>query len=250
MIIVLPPRRGILRNLHYNRGGHKAYQGGVRHARPAASTLMAATRIAVLGLYRSGSSAVAGALHYLGVDMGRPYWLDHFESARLAKRLRRWWHEPELEERYPRTERVRKLGDWIAFLEAGGGAHVGAKHPLLSLCGDDLVEAWGPAVRFIWTYRPLDESIASIRRTHWWPEPHGEELQRRLWAPVNQFFARREHLRIDFADMLADPAREIQRMVDYLGLAPDAAQFAAALASIRPEKSRGATDGRHAVAGS
>ena len=63
---------------------------------------------------------------------------------------------------------MRKLSDWISFLEAGRATHVGAKHPLLSLCGDDLVEAWGPAVRFIWTWRPLDESIASIRRTDWW----------------------------------------------------------------------------------
>lgn len=204
----------------------------------------------MLCLYRSGSSAAAGALHHLGVEMGAPFWRNHYESARLAKRLRRWWHEPDLEERYPRAERVRKLGDWIAFLETGGAAHVGAKHPLLSLCGEDLVEAWGPAVRFVWTHRPLAESIASIRRARWWPEPHGEALQLRLWDAVNRFFAGREHLRIDFADMLADPAREIQRMVDYLGLAPDAAQFAAALASIRPEKSRGATDGRPAVAGS
>ncbi|MGH8850959.1 MAG: hypothetical protein ACREYD_08190 [Casimicrobiaceae bacterium] len=210
---------------------------------------MATTRIAVLGLYRSGSSAVAGALHYLGVDMGGPYWRDNFESARLAKRLRRWWHEPKLDECYPRSERVRKLDDWIAFVETGGATHVGAKHPLLSLCGEDLVEAWGPGVRFIWTYRSLDESIASIHRTHWWPEPDGEELQRRLWDPLNRFFAGREHLRIDFADMLADPAREIRRIADYVALAPDVGRFAAAVASIRPEKS-GVPDRRAAAVGS
>jgi len=54
------------------------------------------TRVAVLGLYRSGSSAAAGVLHHLGVEMGAPYFEDHFESAQLAKRLRRWWHEPDL----------------------------------------------------------------------------------------------------------------------------------------------------------
>ena len=201
----------------------------------------------MLGLYRSGSSAAAGALHHLGVEMGAPYWRNHYESARLARRLRRWWHEPDLQERYPRAERVRKLGDWIAFLEAGGATHVGAKHPLLSLCGDDLLEAWGPAVRFIWTHRPLDESIASIRRTRWWPEPHGAELQRRLWDPVNRFFEGREHLRIEFADMLADPAREIRRIVAYLGLAPDPGRFAAALASIHSEQGGNAVDRRAAT---
>ncbi|HEY2862920.1 MAG TPA: hypothetical protein VGK37_04790 [Casimicrobiaceae bacterium] len=194
---------------------------------------MATTRIAVLGLYRSGSSAAAGALHHLGVEMGAPYWMDHFESARLARRLRRWWREPDLQERFPRAERVRKLGDWIGFLETGGATHVGAKHPLLSLCGDDLVEAWGPAVRFVWTARPLDESIASIRRTGWWPEPYAERLQRRLWDEVNRFFAGHDHLRIDFSDMLADPAREIGRIADYVNLRPEPDRFAASLASIR-----------------
>jgi hypothetical protein len=206
------------------------------------------TRIAVLGLYRSGSSAAAGVLHHLGVEMGAPYWMDHYESARLAKRLRSWWHEPHLEERFPPAERVRKLSDWISFLEAGRATHVGAKHPLLSLCGDDLVQAWGPAVRFIWTWRPLDESIASIRRTNWWPEPYGEKLQRRLWDEVNQFFAGREHLRVDFSDLLADPAREIRRIADYAALAPNEDHFAAALASIRPEKNRSTDPSRKAEA--
>ena len=128
---------------------------------------------------------------------------------------------------------MRKLRDWVFFLEAGRATHVGAKHPLLSLCGDDLVEAWGPAVRFIWTYRPLDESIVSIRRTGWWPEPYGENLQRRLWDEVNRFFAGHEHLRVDFSDMLADPAREIMRIAEYVDLHPDGEHFAAALASIQ-----------------
>jgi len=207
------------------------------------------TRIAVLGLYRSGSSAAAGVLHHLGVEMGAPYWMDNYESAGLAKRLRRWWHEPDLQERFPRAERVRKLRDWISFLEAGRATHVGAKHPLLSLCGDDLVEAWGPGVRFIWTWRPLDESIASIRRTGWWPEPYGEKLQRRLWDDVNRFFAGRAHLRVDFSDMLADPGREIHRMVEYVGLRPDSNHFAAAIASVRPDK-RQATGAPRPVAAS
>lgn len=202
----------------------------------------------MLGLYRSGSSAAAGVLHHLGVELGAPFWMDHYESARLARRLRRWWHEPDLHERYPRAERVRKLGDWIGFLEAGGATHVGAKHPLLSLCGDELVAAWGPATRFVWTYRPLADSVASIRRTGWWPEPQGEQLQSRLWAEVNRFFASHEHLRIDYAGMLADPGREIRRLIDYLGLAPDAGQFAAALASIRTEQGGGATQDRRASA--
>lgn len=208
---------------------------------------MAATRIAVLGLYRSGSSATAGVLHHLGVEMGPPYWEDHYESVRLARRLRRWWDEPHLQERFPSAERVRKLRDVVYLLEAGGAAHVGAKHPLLSLCGADLIEAWGPGMRFIWTWRSLDDSIASIRRTGWWPDPYGENVQRRLWDEVHRFFAGRDHLRIDFSAMLADPAREIRRIVDYIALPSDADRFAAALASVRPDGSSPWQRGRGSV---
>ena len=66
-------------------------------------------------------------------------------------------------------------------------------------------------------------------------------VQRRLWDSVTRFFAGREHLRVDFSDMLADPAREIRRIADYVNLVPDDDRFAAALASIRPESGR-ATD--------
>ena len=63
-------------------------------------------------------------------------------------------------------------------------------------------------------------------------------MQRRLWDDVNRFFAGREHLRVDFSDMLADPAREIRRIADYVDLLPDDDRFAAALASIRPASAR------------
>src|SRR5664279_3329426 len=202
----------------------------------SAGTTNATTRVAVLGLYRSGSSAAAGVLHHLGVEMGAPYFRQHFESARLARRLRRWWHEPYMREMYPRAERVRKLGDWIQFLEMGSASHVGAKHPLLSLCGDELVEAWGPDVRFIWTHRPLDESIASIQRKAWWPAGVGEDAQRRLWDEVHRFFSDRDHLRVEFADLLVNPQREVDRIIDYLQLRPDSAKPEAALAWIEPGK--------------
>ncbi|MCX6913612.1 MAG: hypothetical protein NT167_11280 [Verrucomicrobia bacterium] len=59
---------------------------------------MKQTRIAVLGVYRSGSPAVAGALHHLGVDMGPPFFEGFYESAGLSKQLRKWWDEPRLRE--------------------------------------------------------------------------------------------------------------------------------------------------------
>ena len=59
-------------------------------------------RVAVVGLYRSGSSFWAGALHHLGVDMGAPFWENdvenhpdnHYEPWDLSIDLRRMWNEP------------------------------------------------------------------------------------------------------------------------------------------------------------
>jgi hypothetical protein len=190
-------------------------------------------RVAVLGLYRSGSSAAAGALHHLGVDMGSPYFRDHYESLLLARKLRLWWREPQFREMMPREARVRRLADWIAWQEQKGTPWIGVKHPLLSARGEDLQEAWGPDVRFIWTWRPVEESIDSIKRIGWWTPEIAESLQRHLWDALQRFFADTPHLRIEFADMVANPGREIARMIEFLQIAPDAARVRTAIESVQ-----------------
>ena len=157
-------------------------------------------RIAVLGTYRSGSSAVAGILHHLGVHMGEPFWEPlvpdkglYYESASLADLLRIWWDEPSLEEKTPKAERVPLLSKWIEDQEWAGVKQVGAKHPLLSLCGEDLLEAWGDATHFLWSRRPVEESIRSLTALGWWPGSE-ERVQRRLWEAASRFFERRPHL--------------------------------------------------------
>lgn len=192
-----------------------------------------ATRFGVLGLYRSGSTAVAGALHHLGVDMGAPYWGDYYEPYSLSEQLRAWWREPFLEQQVDRSIRVRGLRRWMEDRELSGSSIVGCKHPLLCLCGEDLVEAWGPEARFIWTFRPLEDSMESIVRWNWWPT-HGKQMQLTLWEAIQKFFAGREHLRIEFAEMMENPQLQMQRIVEYLGLEPTDEQFATAVGFIRP----------------
>jgi tetratricopeptide (TPR) repeat protein len=192
------------------------------------------TRIAVLGLYRSGSSAVAGALHHLGVDMGKPFWGEFYEPADLAHQLRLWWSVTELVAMSTAAERIAGLASWVERREQAFAGAVGAKHPLLSLCGPELLAAWGGAVRFIWSYRALDLSIRSLAACGWWP---GREtfIQQSLWRAVSEFFSRQEHLRVDFADMTELPAREIARIAEYAGLRPEPTQMSAAIQSIRPD---------------
>jgi hypothetical protein len=193
-----------------------------------------ATRVAVLGLYRSGSTAVAGVLNHLGVDMGPPFFHNFYESAWLSQKLRVWWNEPEITEKTSASKRVRILKQWIQKQESKGSKCIGMKHPLLSLCGPDLVAAWGSSVRFVWTCRPLEKSINSLVKLNWWNSSKSEQTQRSLWAATTNFFADREHLRIDFAQMMAEPRQQVLRLVEYLGLKPTAEQLAAATNYIQP----------------
>ena len=219
------------------------------------------TRVAVLGLFRSGSTAAAGALHHLGVNMGPPYWQTHYEPDDLSRWLRSWWNEPRrnhapsageraaallrgeravwlneprLKEAAPAAERIAALRSWIEEREHAGAACTGAKHPLLCLSAHDLVEAWGGATRFIWTHRPLENSVRSLVSLRWFPGKE-DEMQGTLWRAAAQFFEHQPHLRVEFRAMMADPSREIDRIVEYLGLQPDPAQIAAAIQYIHPK---------------
>ncbi len=98
--------------------------------RSNASTLNArrpATRIAVLGLYRSGSAAVAGILHHLGVNIGPPFFgeshpnsiHDFYESAWLSQQLRIWWNEPNISEKASQRKRVKVLQRWSQKIKNG-----------------------------------------------------------------------------------------------------------------------------------
>ena len=200
----------------------------------AAVTLaeMKPTRIAVLGVYRSGSTAVAGALHHLGVDMGPPFFEGFYESAGLSKQLRKWWDEPRLVERVGQAKRVSVLADWIKEREAGGARWVGMKHPLLSLCGDDLVQAWGPETRFIRCCRPLEESMDSLKRLG--RSVDGAFLQGTLMAALDRFLAGREHLAIEFAELMSQPRREVERLMAYLDIPADEDKILAAVRFIEP----------------
>ena len=193
---------------------------------------MKPTRIAVLGVYRSGSTAVAGALHHLGVDMGPPFFEGFYESAWLSEQLRRWWDEPRLREKVGQAKRVRVLARWIQEREQGGARWVGMKHPLLSLCGDDLVQAWGPETRFIRCCRPLEDSIDSLKRLG--RKVDGAFLQGKLMAALDRFFAGREYLAIEFADLMANPRREVERLIEYLQIAASPEQVEAAIRFIEP----------------
>ncbi|HTU18077.1 MAG TPA: hypothetical protein VMG10_08440 [Gemmataceae bacterium] len=187
-------------------------------------------------------------LHRLGVNMGPPYWeesddeteLNFYEPYDLSWHLRNWFEEPRGIERVPAASRIRFLKCWVELQESVGPGPVGAKHPLLSLCGPDLVAAWGSGIRLIWSWRPFDESVAGLERRHWFKGGEAS-LQQKLWEALHEF--ERSHpevVRIDWRHVKLDPARAACELASLAGIEPSPAQLQSAAGFVRqavPSKS-------------
>ena len=193
-------------------------------------------RIVVAGLFNSGSTCIAGALDRLGVDMGSPYWHDNenfYEPYDLSCILREFWNQPNCVESTRRDIRLAVYRNWIMGREALGRNCCGAKHPLLSLSLGDLQEAWGKNTLFVWSYRPLDESIRGLRKRGWFGEKT-ETLQETLWNSLTAFASTKQNmLKIDYNSMLENSSSEIDRIIEACGLTVNEAVRENAINSVR-----------------
>ena len=206
-------------------------------------------RAAIIGLYNSGSSVLSEIVEKLGFEIGRPLWPQSFESRSLRVRLVQWWNEPTLGEnipmqdrwvnwwneptlgeKIPLAERLAFLGWWIERHEARNPL-VCAKHPLLCLSGFDLLEAWGDDIKLIRASRPLVDSIAGLSRRGWFFKP--EVMQRTLYANAEIFFDGRDHIGIEYDDLVFEPQVQIDRLIKYLGITPTESQRINAIGAVR-----------------
>ncbi len=198
-------------------------------------------RVVVLGLYNSGSSVVAHMFHALGVNMAPPYFVtsdedadnNYYEPRDLSTKLRRWWNEPLAEESVTARARVEYLHAWAEQKEAMRPGRVGAKHPLLSLCANDLALAWGEDTRFVWARRPIEDSIAGLVRRGWF-RGHEARLQRRLWDAIDAFETSGAKVeRIEWTDLHEDPMATARRLATIVGITDAETRLAAATRFVR-----------------
>ena len=203
-------------------------------------------RFAILGLYNSGSTTLAGMLHRLGANMGPPFWANgddrsehnYYEPYDLSWHLRRWWHEDHITERTPAEKRIAFLRHWVELQECVGSAPVGAKHPLLSLCGREVIVGWGANTRLIWSYRDLDASVRALERRGWF---RGREaaVQQRLWDALHELERSNYRMvRVSWDDVRSDPTGAARYLASLAGLAPSESQLTAAVAFVRTSRSR------------
>jgi hypothetical protein len=218
-------------------------------------------RIAVVGLYNSGSSVLVEVFALLGVQMGDITWT--YEDRWMAKFLRDAWNEPRgIATRLGPQHRVHRFRRWIEKMEnRSRGRPVALKHPLLSLSAPDVLEAWGNETLFVWAYRPLNESIHGLRKRGWFANSSAP-LQTKLWRALHDFFdcepaeggnpGRRPQtaaaapaaagvprcrahrpLVVNYADLLVNPEGYVRRLAQGLGLsAAAAAAVPAAVAAV------------------
>lgn len=201
-------------------------------------------RIAILGLYNSGSTGLAGMLHRLGVNMGPPFYKtseetseeNFYEPYDLSWHLRKWWDEPYAIETVRPDVRVEFLRRWVALQECQGVAFVGAKHPLLSLCGEDILTAWGQNSKLIWSYRSLADSIRGLKRRKWL-KGHEETLQTRLWNALEALTSSYpQHVtKIPWDSVKSNPMSAAQTLAKEIGLQPTPEMLANAAAFVRKQ---------------
>ncbi|QNN24030.1 hypothetical protein HED60_17720 [Planctomycetales bacterium ZRK34] len=198
------------------------------------------------GLHRSGSSALAGVLHHLGVHLGNKLGgyepAGGFEAVTLAHLCERAYPFPATELAVPRPQLVRDLSSFVQ--EKRREAHwkntlAGGKYPHLCAMGGELKEACGDGLRLIHINRPLDESIASLKkrsaRSNDWlriTDEQAEAVQRWLWERKAALLEGVDHLTVEFDDLLSNPAEQVERIIQYLNLTPSEDQIARAIGHV------------------
>jgi hypothetical protein len=218
--------------------------------------------VAVIGLHRSGSSCLAGVLHNLGVHMGDNLTgyeqTGGFEATELMALCESAYPFPSTEPAISQAEIVARLRRHVVKVcaaAAGKGKRLaGGKYPHLCAMGDALREVCGEQLRVVHSERPLEESIASLRErsrkeTGWLAadDPAVERLQHWLWDAKEGFLRQVPHLDVRYADVLAEPRREVERIASLLGTTPSEEEVASAVAHVRPKSRRHVARWRRAV---
>jgi hypothetical protein len=136
--------------------------------------------VAVLGTYFSGINTVAGVLKelgvFMGIDIGQPKTQEKdkplplfFEESYLGEICRNCYAEPWLEEKLPSIDRVNHLRRWAGIQcqkKSQNAALLCGKHPILSLMGEEIDEAWNKP-KLIVVDRPDDECYESMKQVSW-----------------------------------------------------------------------------------
>jgi hypothetical protein len=204
---------------------------------------------AVMGTYFSGINTLAGAMKELGLFLGRdlgivpPDQPHYFEETYLGDICRNSYSEPWLEEQRPQIDRINHLRRWAGLQCKELSQEVKwicGKHPMLSLMGEEIMEAWkepnGYIPKFISVERDIDDCYESMKKVSWcWHPSAAKHSFNRLAEAREEFFTKYQPplLRIDYEAMKAEPERVIGELCNFLHHVPTPQQRQNALTLIR-----------------
>jgi len=200
--------------------------------------------VAVMGNYFSGINMLAGAMNELGlrlgVDLGKPAPKQphFFEDTYLGEICRLSFSEPWLEEKRPQVDRINHLRRWAGFQCKHMPKEVKAvcgKHPMLSLMGEEILEAWNEP-RFVCIERSSEECYESMKKVPWcWHPSAAKYAFNRMVEVREEFFAKHQPplLHIAYDSMKSDPERVLTELCAFVTHVPTPQQWQNALTLIR-----------------
>jgi hypothetical protein len=187
---------------------------------------------AVMGTYFGGINTLAGAMKelgiFIGLDLGKspnPKDPHFFEDIYLGGICRNSYTEPWLEEQCPPIDRINHLRRWAGIQCQNmpkESAFVCGKHPILSLMGQELLEAWN-SPKFITIERDLDEAYKSMQKVPWGWHPSAAKYSFALLEKAREeFFAKYQPplLRIQYDALKAEPQRVLSELCEFLQHTP------------------------------
>lgn len=151
--------------------------------------------------------------------MGNTLHKNHYECELMAQQLRAWWSEPKLISTASPEERRSFFDRWLTNSIYPQRKWIGVKHPLLALCMTDLVMAWGNDIKYIWSHRPIEQSIKSLNKAKWlgW-DGYCEQIQQEIWNSIHEFLVDKEHIKIDCDILNTEPLKPTLDIIEYLDL--------------------------------
>ena len=201
--------------------------------------------VAVTGTYFGGTNTLAGAMKELGMFLGRdlgvhtdPQQPQFFEEVYLGDICRNSYAEPWLEEKRPQIDRINHLRRWAGLQCQTMSKEmplICGKHPMLSLMGSELIEAWN-APKFICVERDPHECYQSMQKVPWcWHPSAAKYAFNRLAEAREEFFEKYQPplLRIQYDAMKAEPERMISELCEFLKHTPTSPQRQNALTLIK-----------------
>lgn len=196
----------------------------------------------VVGLHRSGSSLVGRILHELGVHMGNTlvgYEAKNgvaSEAQELARLCERAYPYPSTKMRvHPeRLEHdMRRFWTRMHREATRREQHYGGKYPQMGAMGD-LLRKIVPDAKPIYCSRPLEQSINSMAaRTK--NLRAANEHQRWLEGQLRKYLDSVEHHTVEYDELLLNPEREVDRIIEWCGLNPKPSERRKAIELINPE---------------